>query len=200
MTLIATNPGFPVAPPSNFAEVFKSWLLQEAKARIEEICREVLSSLDSSMSPSEAPVGAPDNVDGFVLTTNENASETSRRAEHKVSEPLVVLPTRMNKHGGHPAAIAGNKRNTLSNVIPRMMMLDADFGGNLSSDEVCRRFKFTRKRYHEYKKTALAIWRCYKIFGGQMNYDQTARAAHISNNTMYRYVKIMKEGFNAGNQ
>lgn len=191
MTLIATNPSLPTSQTPNFAEVFRAFLLSEAKNRIEEVCNEVLAALNASLTAT-APV-----VD-TQATEPRNASEAhSEPSTAKVSEPIMILPTRGKRGGATPSTIAGAKRNALHNVVPRMMMLDSDFGGNLAADEVCHRFKFSRKRYHEYKKVALAIWRCHKAFGGQMDYLQTAKAAQISHNTLYRYIKIMKEGFNA---
>lgn len=185
MTLIATNPGFPTVQPSSFAEAFKAYLISEAKSKIEEICREVFASLDASIAsatPSEIEVAeCSEGVEPKQRTGDEHNYVGLRKN-------CLLKGTEM------------QIRNSKAYVIPRMMMLDADFGGNLNANSVCARFNFNRDIYHEYKKTALAIYRCSKDFGGKMNLTDTCKVAKVCRQTLDSYMRIMKEGFNAGNQ
>lgn len=185
MTLIATSPNFPAMPPTSFAEAFKAYLISEAKSKIEEICREVFASLDASVTASTQPEiqreEMPEGVEPEDCADGEHDYVSLRKNALLKGAEMQI-------------------RNSKAYVIPRMMMLDADFGGNLNANSVCARFNFNRDIYHEYKKTTLAIYRCSKEFGGNMNLTETCKAAKICRQTLDSYMRIMKEGFNAGDK
>lgn len=177
MTLIATNQNGRI-PPIPFADLFRNALLSECRLTMERVCNEVMSALGAEFHPaSEADEVS---VPGTISTPDEEADDYA--AERK---RCLRLGTET------------QVRNSKKNVIPRMMMLDMDFGGNLKADSVCARFHFNRDIYHEYKKTALAIYRCYKGFGGTLDITRTCQAAKICYQTFKSYVTIMKEGFHA---
>lgn len=178
MTLVLSNPANPnsIAPTASFAELFRTALLSECQATMERVCNEVMNAIEMACKQGKPEVSTPGTI-------QFQAPDTSASEE--------ACPSMRAR------AAEAQRNSALARVLPRMMMLDMDFGGNLTGDSVCQRFGFSRKRYSLYKRNALAIWRCYKVFGGELGFSKTCKTAKVSRNTAYRYIKIMKEGFNA---
>lgn len=176
MTLIATRPTTPIVPPASLAEMFRATLLSECQSTIERVCNEAMSAIEAACGVIPAAKD-PEAEMIPAVPCKRPCSEKKLRALKEMVD-----------------------KRKLDFVIPRMMMLDMDFGGTLNSDSVCERFRISRKFYHRVKKNVLAIQRLHKDFGGKMNSANTAEAAQVCEDTVVRYLKIMKEGFNAGDK
>lgn len=178
MTLIATRPTTPIVPPASLTEMFRATLLSECQATIERVCNEAMSAIEAACGV--IPAAKAEVPEAEVIPAEPRKHPCSEKKLHAFGEM--------------------NDKRKLSFIIPRMMMLDMDFGGTLTSDSVCERFRISRKLYHRVKKNVLAIKRLHKNFGGKMNSVQTAEIAQLHEVTVCNYLKIMKEGFNAGDK
>lgn len=198
MTLVLHNspsPVNPAVPTNTLSEFLRSRMIEECKTTVIRVAEEAMREINEALSA----LGVPAQATPVVAAEAPVVPTEPAPALAEVFEPETVRPKY--KRGCHPntkkvlqECSAYQANNAKYNVFPVMMKCDRDFGGTLEASEICTEYQFSRKVYERYKKHTLIIRRCYRVFGGEMDYEQALKASGLSRSAFNNYVRNIKEG------